>query len=155
MTIAITEAAPSRPAASASPLNSVAFLCAIGLLLTLALSWPSAVAVWRTGAFANTDDAMRLVEVRDWLAGQAWFDLHQYRLDPPGGVDMHWTRALDLPLGLMIRLFSLLLPVEGAERLTRIAFPIALHLGLFAAAAGLARRLAGPARPAIPLPCPR
>ena len=42
---------------------------------------------------------MRLVEVRDWLAGQAWFDLHQYRLDPPDGVQMHWTRVLDAAAG--------------------------------------------------------
>lgn len=145
MAITIAEPLPSRPAAGASPLHSVGFLCAIGLILTLALSWPSAALVWRTGAFANTDDAMRLVEVRDWLAGQAWFDLKQYRLDPPGGVQMHWTRVLDLPLGLLIRLFALFLPVESAERLTRIVFPLALHLGLFAATATLARRLAGPA----------
>ena len=127
-----------------SPFHSIVFLVAIGLLFTLAISWPNAVEVWRTGAFANTDDAMRLVEVRDWLAGQAWFDLHQYRLDPPDGVQMHWTRVLDLPLGLLIRLFSIVLPVESAERVTRIVLPLALHIGLFAAAAGLAKKLAGP-----------
>ena len=37
----------------------------------------------------STDDAMRLVEVRDLIAGQGWFDLMQHRLDPPG-VSMHW-----------------------------------------------------------------
>jgi hypothetical protein len=144
MSVAIPRPSPALAARAASPLHSVAFLSGIGLLFTLAISWPSVVAVWRTGAFANTDDAMRLVEVRDWLAGQAWFDLRQYRLDPPEGVQMHWTRALDLPLGLLIRLFSIFLPVEGAERLTRIVFPLVLHLGLFAAVAGLARKLAGP-----------
>src|SRR5260370_4505208 len=116
MTIAITEAAPSRPAASASPLNSVAFLCAIGLLLTLALSWPSAVAVWRTGAFANTDDAMRLVEVRDWLARQAWFDLHQYRLGPPHGGATPLTRALPLPLALLVPPVSAFLSLRTGQR---------------------------------------
>ena len=35
----------------------------------------------------STDDAMRLVEVRDLIGGQGWFDLFQYRLDPPRHVD--------------------------------------------------------------------
>ncbi|HEY1543865.1 MAG TPA: hypothetical protein VGG01_15750, partial [Xanthobacteraceae bacterium] len=32
---------------------------------------------------SDTDDAMRLAEVHDFLHGQGWFDLHQARLDPP------------------------------------------------------------------------
>jgi hypothetical protein len=146
MSVAISRPAlPPLTERSASPLHSVVFVSAIGLLFTLALSWPSIQDVWNTGAFANTDDAMRMVEVRDWLAGQAWYDLHQYRLDPPGGVQMHWTRVLDLPLGLLVRLFSNFLSVDQAERLTRIVFPLALHGALFAAVASLARKLAGAA----------
>jgi hypothetical protein len=144
MSVALLRPSPALAAPMKSPFHSILLLTAIGLFLTLALAWPSVVAVWSTGAFANTDDAMRLVEVRDWLAGQAWFDLHQYRLDPPGGVPMHWTRVLDLPLGALIRLFSLFLPVESAERLTRIVFPLFLHGAFFVAIANLARRLAGP-----------
>src|SRR5580692_3389371 len=146
MSVAIVDPthSPAATRSAGSPLYSVGFLVAIGLLFTLAISWPNALEVWRSGAFANTDDAMRLVEVRDWLAGQAWFDLHQYRLDPPEGVPMHWTRVLDAPLALLIKLFALFLQTGEAERLTRIVFPLALHGGLFAAVAGLARRLAGP-----------
>jgi hypothetical protein len=144
MSVATVRPAPNAAAGARAPIHSLGFLAAIGLAFTLAISWPSVAAVWRTGAFGNTDDAMRLVEVRDWLAGQAWFDLHQYRLDPPEGVQMHWTRVLDLPLAMLIKLFSLFLPIEGAERLTRIVFPLALHGAFFAAVAGLARKLAGP-----------
>ena len=32
----------------------------------------------------DSDDAMRLVQVRDLLAGQGWFDMVQHRLMPPG-----------------------------------------------------------------------
>jgi hypothetical protein len=146
MVVASARREPTHaPARADSLLHSAPLLGVLGLLFSLAISWSSATDVWRTGAFGNADDAMRLVEVRDWLAGQPWFDLHQYRLDPPSGVQMHWTRVLDLPLGLLIRLFSLSMPVESAERLTRIVFPLALHFGFFAAVAGLARRLAGPA----------
>jgi hypothetical protein len=136
-------AAPGE--AEASLLRSPWALAVLALILSVAKFWPSVVSVWSTGAFANPDDAMRLVEVRDWLAGQAWFDLHQYRLDPPTGVDMHWTRVVDVPLALLIKAFGLVLPVEQAERLSRIAFPLALLFSLYAAAIGLARRLAGPA----------
>ena len=133
-----------REEAGFSLLRSPLALALLALALSVVKFWPSVVAVWSTGAYANTDDAMRLVEVRDWLAGQAWFDLHQYRLDPPGGVDMHWTRVLDVPLALSIKFFSLVLPAEQAERLTRILFPLALLFALYAACIGLARRLAGP-----------
>ena len=66
---------------------------------------------------------------------------------------MHWTRVLDLPLGLLLRFFSTFLSVDEAERLTRILFPLALHGALFAAVASLARKLAGPAAmmPAVPI----
>ncbi len=138
-------AAAARDQASASLLRSPAMLAFLALALSIAKFWPSIVAVWTTGIFANPDDAMRLVEVRDLLGGQSWFDLHQYRLDPPAGVDMHWTRVVDLPLALLIKAFGLLLPIEAAERLTRILFPLALLFALYLAAISLARRLAGPA----------
>jgi hypothetical protein len=140
-------APPSRAMrqSAAAPFESPAFAALLGMAVALLLSWSSVVLVWRTGAFANSDDAMRLVEVRDWLAGQAWFDLRQYRLDPPDGVFMHWTRVLDVPLAALIGLFSLVLPMDMAERATRIVFPLALHLVLFIGVARLARRLAGAA----------
>jgi len=65
----------------------------------------------------STDDAMRLVEVRDLLAGQNWFDLTQYRLNPPGGVVSHWSRLIDLPLALLIKANELVLPTALAERI--------------------------------------
>src|SRR5580692_11905404 len=134
-----------REEAGFSLLRSPTILAVLALALSVAKFWPDIVTVWTTGAFANTDDAMRLVEVRDWLAGQAWFDLHQYRLDPPGGVDMHWTRVLDVPLAFLIKAFSMFLQTGEAERLTRIVFPLTLLFFLCAAVVGLARRLAGPA----------
>jgi hypothetical protein len=47
---------------------------------------------------------MRLQQVRDWLAGQSWFDVTQYRVDPPHGLPMHWSRLLDVPLAAVILL---------------------------------------------------
>lgn len=71
----------------------------------------------------DNDDAMRLVEVRDLLAGQSWFDMTQYRLGLEGGTLMHWSRFVDLPIALLIRFFSLFSPGEGAEALALAVWP--------------------------------
>ena len=51
--------------------------------LLLGLAWLLAVVQlvaqhWAETAqtLADTDDAMRLAQLRDWLAGQGWYDLH-------------------------------------------------------------------------------
>ncbi|MFL6734110.1 MAG: AcrB/AcrD/AcrF family protein [Sphingomicrobium sp.] len=63
---------------------------------------------WRfIGAFglADTDDNMRMMQVRALLHGQGWFDLRQYRLNPPFGANIHWSRLVDLPIaGIIITL---------------------------------------------------
>ena len=46
----------------------------------------------------DNDSLLRLVEIRDLLGGQGWFDLHQYRMGPPGGFVMHWSRLVDAPI---------------------------------------------------------
>ena len=46
----------------------------------------------------DADDYLRLQQVRDWLGGQSFFDVTQYRVDPPRGLPMHWSRIVDLPL---------------------------------------------------------
>ncbi|RZM28903.1 MAG: hypothetical protein EOP67_39045, partial [Sphingomonas sp.] len=45
----------------------------------------------------DTDDNMRLMQVRAWLGGQGWYDLRQYRMNPPLGFNMHWSRIVDQP----------------------------------------------------------
>ena len=49
-------------------------------------------------ALGDTDDNMRMMQVRALLAGQGWYDLRQYRLNPPFGADIHWSRLVDLPI---------------------------------------------------------
>ncbi|MCX7899231.1 MAG: hypothetical protein N2444_03970, partial [Methylocystis sp.] len=118
------------------------------LALAFALGFTRAQAVWTTGAFFDSDDAMRAVQLRDYLAGQGWFDLAAHRLDPPNGASMHWSRVVDVALAAFERVFSFLTP-EYAERATRLAFPFALLVALFALVARLTNILAGPAaRPA-------
>ncbi len=62
---------------------------------------------YRAGRFFDTDDYMRLVQVRDLLSGSDWFDLKQERLNPPYGVEMHWSRLYDLPIAGLTLFFEL------------------------------------------------
>ena len=91
----------------------------------------------------DTDDAMRLVEVRDLLAGQGWYDLTQHRLDAPYGASMHWSRLIDAPIAGLILLLRPLLGV-GAETAAAYVWPLLMLAGLFWLSAKLSLRLAGP-----------
>ena len=111
------------------------------LVLWLAATAALALPAITGGIFdaLSTDDAMRLVEVRDLIGGQGWFDLVQHRLDPPGA-SMHWSRVIDAPLAALILLLRPLVGMHAAEALTLVVWPVALFaavLALVAAIAGL------------------
>ena len=144
-TTADAAAVPQQDASAAQVQLPLWLLIGAALLLGLALSFPRVVAVWQTGAFFDSDDAMRLVEVRQLLAGQHWFDMTIYRLDPPAGVFMHWSRDVDVPLAVLIKLFATAMPIEYAERAARLAFPLILQALLYLGIARLARILIGSA----------
>lgn len=108
-------------------------------LLLLGLLWLGYAAFWlflSSGAiaamdFRDPDDALRLVQVRDFLAGQGWLDVSQHRINPPLGGPMHWSRIVDLPLAAVI---LLLRPLTGqaAAELTACALVPLLTLGVIA-----------------------
>lgn len=77
--------------------------------------------------FPDPDDVMRGIQVRDLVAGQGWFDPHQYRLGE--GVAMHWSRLVDVPLAAVIVLLS---PIFGGAVAERIAFVVVPMLTLLA-----------------------
>ncbi len=126
---------------------TVLFVC---LAVALALAVPSL----RNGIFdaMSTDDAMRLVEVRDLLAGQSWFDLTQHRLDPPQGLLMHWSRLIDAPIAALILMLRPLLGTAGAEQAALVLWPTLLLAAALALVAGVAARMAdSAARPDLRL----
>ncbi len=133
----MSELAAPRARLTAVSLASTPMSPRLALLATIALSLALAVAlgfdrtriVWTSGAFFDSDDAMRAVQLRDFLAGQSWFDLVAHRVDPPSGLLMHWSRVVDVPLAALMRFFSIFLAPDYAERATRLVFPFAL-LGL-------------------------
>ncbi|WP_246665200.1 hypothetical protein [Rhizobium tropici] len=91
----------------------------------------------------DNDDAMRLVEVRDFLAGQGWFDMMQYRLGLEGGTLMHWSRFIDLPIASLILFFRMFVSPEGAEAAALTVWPLTLILPLMFFMGLAGRRIAG------------
>jgi MFS family permease len=78
-------------------------------------------------ALGDTDDNLRTSQVRALLAGQDWFDLRQYRLNPPSGANIHWSRFVDLPIAAII---LALRPFIGGAEAERAAVSIAPMLPL-------------------------
>src|SRR3982751_3383258 len=92
----------------------------------------------------DTDDNMRMMQVRGLLHGQNWFDLRQYRLNPPTGANIHWSRLVDLPIAGLIIGFRLFVDEWHAERLAVGIAPMLPYLLLLFSLALTARRLIGP-----------
>jgi hypothetical protein len=74
-------------------------------------------------ASMGNDDIMRLLSVRDWIAGQGWYDTTQYRLLPPDGVSLHWSRYIDLGIASIIVPLSYIVPMDTAEQLAVSIWP--------------------------------
>lgn len=120
-------------------------------LLAILLLWLlcAAVQLWAgwdailTMGFNDPDDSLRLVEVRDWMAGQSWFDVSQYRIQPPGGTPMHWSRLVDLPIVALIRVAGLVLSPAAAEQVAIAILPLLILLLLAWVLYRLSLRLTG------------
>ena len=113
-------------------------LSAVGLAL---YRWPQIS--WF--ALGDTDDNMRMMQVRALLSGQDWYDLRQYRLNPPMGANIHWSHLVDLPIAAIILIFK---PFLGGAMAEKIAIAVApmLPLGVVFVGLGLTvRRLVAPA----------
>ncbi|MCC6940158.1 MAG: hypothetical protein IT551_00905 [Novosphingobium sp.] len=131
---AIQAGAPSTRERANTPVLAVLLLWAFTSVLMMVAMRGN---IGPTG-FMDADDALRLQQVRDLLNGQGWFDLHQYRIAPPDGVAMHWTRIVDVPLAVVILLFRPFMGQAQAEIMAIVLVPL-LNL---AAAMLLAARLA-------------
>ena len=92
-------------------------------------------------ALGDTDDNLRMSQVRALLAGQDWYDLRQYRLNPPEGANVHWTRLVDLPLAGLLLLLRPLFGGADAERIAVAIAPLLPYLLLLFSLALIVRRL--------------
>ncbi|MEH6410296.1 MAG: hypothetical protein V7741_07210 [Hyphomonas sp.] len=121
----------------------LAIAIGFGLLLVGCLLLVSAVSGRFSLAALDADNAMRLVEIQDYLNGQNWFDVSQSRLGPEGGTAMHWSRLVDVPVLLIRAILDVFLPPEAALYWAVMIWPpMSVLLLVFALAAG-ARFLGG------------
>ena len=114
-------------------------LCALVLACLLSAGW--AYRDWASLSalrLPDTDDMMRLQQIRDWVAGQSFSDLSQHRLGAAPGLAMHWSRLADIVPGTLIRLLTPLIGTHDAELAAVIVWPTLL----FATATGLTLRIA-------------
>ena len=111
------------------------------------------LALHAAGGFSSLEDAgsdndslLRLVEVRDLIGGQGWFDLVQHRLGAGGGVPMHWSRLVDAPLAALVLAASTLTGSAAAgEAVARVLWPAVLFFAAMYFTLRAARRFAGEA----------
>ena len=91
----------------------------------------------------DTDDAMRLTQMHDWLAGRGWYDLLQPRVEPPHGLESHWSRLIDAGLAGTLWIFGRVFDPVISERLMRTVWPMLWLLPTLAGTAAIAWRIAG------------
>ncbi len=92
----------------------------------------------RAGRFADPDDATRLVQVRELLDGQRWWDLTLDRVGQ-GGLDMHWSRHMDALLGSVVASFRPLVGSDSAELIALLVVPLGLLLAALWLISSIAR----------------
>jgi hypothetical protein len=98
--------------------------------------WP-AIQVFALG---DTDDNMRMMQVRGLLQGQGWYDLAQHRL---AGSNIHWSRLVDLPIAALKLVFTPLFGGRIAEQIAVAVAPLLPMLVAMTAMAVVARRTIG------------
>jgi hypothetical protein len=119
-------------------------LCAFALAAIMTLAW-----AWRDWAdltalrLPDTDDMMRLQQIRDWLGGQAFSDVSQHRLGAAPGLAMHWSRLADLVPGGIIAALTPLIGAHAAEITAVILWPAALFGVALLLVARIARAIGG------------
>src|SRR3954451_18744054 len=106
----------------------------------LVQKWPDV----RWFRLPDTDDNMRIMQVRALIHGQGWYDLRQYRLNPPLGANIHWSRLVDLPIAGLIVSLRPFLGGAAAERWAVAIAPMIPFLLLLFSLALTARRFLGP-----------
>lgn len=121
-----------------SPLAWVAFTAAVLIAASAALTGPGL-----THSLGDTDDAVRLLTVRELLGGASFFDTTLARIGAPDPLVSHWSRLIDAPLALLIVLQRPFLGAEAAELSTRAVWPLLLFAGLTFLVAREAKRQGG------------
>lgn len=123
---------------AASPITWVALATGVLIAANAALKGPGLAHF-----LGDTDDAVRLLTVRELLAGGSFFDTTLSRIGAPDPLVSHWSRLIDAPLALLILLLRPLLGAETAELAARALWPLGMFVGLALIVAREAKRQGG------------
>jgi hypothetical protein len=141
----MSSVAADRSAPASRDLKRIVAAALLAMLALLVLYACSGFSTLHEGRGDN-DSMLRLVEVRDLLGGQGWFDLQQHRMGLEGGLHMHWSRLIDAPIAGLIQLASSLgTGPERAEHIASIIWPLVLFFVTISALLFIAERMAGKA----------
>lgn len=110
------------------------------LCLAVYMVWDNWLRI-RGFGLGDTDDNMRMMQVRALLGGQGWYDLAQHRM---AGSNIHWSRLVDLPIAGLKLLFTPLFGGRTAETIAVAVAPLLPMLAAMYAVALMARRLIAP-----------
>lgn len=91
--------------------------------------------------FFDTDDAMRLLQIREWLSGKNWYDLLQTRINGSEGLHSHWSRILDAPIGGFIFVAKLFFEPLTAELVASFAWSGTMFMSVLSICAVCGRKL--------------
>lgn len=110
-------------------------VCVLGVAIRIWIAWtpldPDVVL-----EYAGPDDLMHIISVRDWVSGQGWYDMNQYRVLPPDGADLHWSRYVMLGPAALLYLFDMFMSPQQAELLMAVVWPTFL-LGIMILVVGI------------------
>jgi hypothetical protein len=123
---------------AASPATWVALATGVLVVASAALKGPGL-----TQSLGDTDDAVRLLTVRELLAGGSFFDTTLSRIGAPDPLVSHWSRLIDAPLAVLMLLLRPLLGAETAELAARALWPLGLFVGIALVVAREAKRQGG------------
>lgn len=101
----------------------------------------------------DSDSIMRFLLVRDWLAGQSWFDTSIARVVPPEGLSLHWSRYVDLGIAGLIGALSVFVPADEAQALAAVIWPSLLLVAFLGLTAVATYRLFGPRAATVAILC--
>lgn len=99
--------------------------------------------LWENFSQQGNDDILRLMVVRDFIDGQGWHDVVQYRILPPDGMPLHWSRYIDAGIAAIIVPLSYFFPMPIAELLGATIWPTLIQCFAVAIVGYCTQRLFG------------
>jgi hypothetical protein len=80
--------------------------------------------------FGDTDDALRLLQIREFMIHGSWYDTRLAAIGAPDALQSHWSRLIDLPVAWLISTFAIFTSYASAELLAQIVWPLLLLFAL-------------------------